>query len=144
MKKEILITVCIGILFLLTPISLFGNKLAPVTEDEKKIIEKTIDNSIEWAKTKDINLLYSIIANDTEYVEVDPENRVVIGFNEFKKAEKFWMHPDFKSIRHEIKDLKITLSQKGDVAWFYCMLDDINEWKGQSASWINTRWTGGT
>jgi len=28
------------------------------------------------------------------------------------------------------------------VAWWYCMLDDINEWDGQPASWENTRWTG--
>jgi hypothetical protein len=28
------------------------------------------------------------------------------------------------------------------VAWFYCILDDVNEWKGQPASWMNTRWTG--
>jgi hypothetical protein len=28
------------------------------------------------------------------------------------------------------------------VAWFYCILDDINEWKGQPANWENTRWTG--
>jgi len=28
------------------------------------------------------------------------------------------------------------------VAWFFCILDDINEWKGQPATWENTRWTG--
>lgn len=33
-------------------------------------------------------------------------------------------------------------SRSGDVAWFFRMLDDVNEWKGQPASWIDTRWTG--
>jgi hypothetical protein len=28
------------------------------------------------------------------------------------------------------------------VAWFFCILDDINEWKGQPANWENTRWSG--
>jgi ketosteroid isomerase-like protein len=111
-------------------------------ESEKLLVEKAINNSIGWAKNKDIELLYSVIANDSNYLEVDPSDRVVKGFQEFKKAEEFWMNPDFKAVRYEIKDLKINFSNSGDVAWFFCMLDDINEWKGQPASWENTRWTG--
>jgi ketosteroid isomerase-like protein len=109
---------------------------------EKKSVEKTIRDSIGWAKNKDINLLYSIINNNENYVEVDPNDKVVRGFKEFKKAEDFWMSNDFKAIRYEIKDLIINFSKSGDVAWFFCMLDDINEWKGQPANWENTRWTG--
>ena len=111
-------------------------------EGEKQLVEKVIHSSIGWAKNKDINLLYSIIANDTSFIEVHPEEKVVRGFEDFKKAEKFWMNPDFKAIRYEIKDLSINFSNSGDVAWFFCMLDDINEWKGRPANWENTRWTG--
>ena len=118
-----------------------GNKNFNI-EIEKQLVENAIRSSIGWAKNKDINLLYSIIANDTNYVEVDPGNKVVKGFQDFKRAEKFWMNPDFKAIRYEIRELKINFSKSGDVAWFFCMLDDINEWKGLSANWENTRWTG--
>ena len=111
-------------------------------QEEKQLVEKVIHGAIGWAKHKDINLLYSIIANDTSFLEVHPDEKVVKGFQEFKKAEKFWMNPDFKAIRYEIKDLSINFSNSGDVAWFFCMLDDINEWKGQPANWENTRWTG--
>jgi hypothetical protein len=111
-------------------------------ETEKQQVEKVINNSIGWAKTKDINLLYSLIARDSDYLEVHPDDRVVKGFRDFKKAEAFWMNPDFRAIRYEINDLKITISKSGDVAWFYCILDDINEWKGNPANWENTRWTG--
>ena len=111
-------------------------------QNEKKLVEKVIHGSISWAKNKDINLLYSIIANDTSFLEIHPDEKVVRGFEDFKKAEKFWMNPDFKAIRYEIKDLSINFSNSGDVAWFFCMLDDINEWKGQPANWENTRWTG--
>ena len=110
--------------------------------DELAAIEKTIHNSIGWAKNKDFNLLYSVIANDSSYIEVDPTPGLIRGFQEFKKNEAFWKNPDFKAIRYEIRDLKITLSHSGDVAWYYCILDDINEWKGNPASWMNTRWTG--
>ncbi|MFC1593300.1 nuclear transport factor 2 family protein [Candidatus Neomarinimicrobiota bacterium] len=36
----------------------------------------------------------------------------------------------------------MTLSRSKDVAWFYCILDDINTWKGQPANWENVRRTG--
>ena len=111
-------------------------------EIEEQLVEKAIRNSIGWAKNKDIDLHYSIIANDTNYIEVDPNNRIVKGFQDFKKSESFWMSDDFKAIRYEIKDLKINFSNLDNVAWFFCVLDDINEWKGQPANWENTRWTG--
>lgn len=110
--------------------------------DEKLLIEKVINSSISWANEKDLKLLYSVIANDTDYLEVHPGDRVVKGFEDFRKSEAFWMNPNFKAVRYQIKDLKINLSKSGDVAWWYSKLDDINEWKGQPANWENTRWTG--
>ncbi len=105
-------------------------------------IEKTIQSGIGWAGKKDIALLYSVIAGDSAFLEVHPEGRIVKGFTEFKKAENIWMSPDFQAVRYEIRDLRINLSQSGDVAWWFCILDDINTWKGEPASWMNTRWTG--
>jgi len=112
------------------------------SETEKTVIEQVIHNSIGWAKEKDLQLLYSVIADDSCYLEVQPANRVVKGITEFKKAESFWMHPEFKAVRFETRDMNINISQSGTVAWWYCVLDDINTWKGQPASWENTRWTG--
>jgi hypothetical protein len=109
---------------------------------EKDLVEKTINNSIGWAKNKDIKLLYSIISNDSSYIEVSPDGRTTFGFDNFKRNEAFWMNPEFKAIRYEIRDLRINFSASGEVAWFYCILDDINEWKGEPANWVNTRWTG--
>ena len=111
-------------------------------ETEKAVIEQAIRNSIGWAKNKDLQLLYSVIANDSSYLEVHPNNRVVRGIAEFKKAEDFWMHPDFQAVRFDTRDMTINISQSGTVAWWYCILDDMNMWKGQPANWENTRWTG--
>jgi hypothetical protein len=110
--------------------------------NEITLIEKAIHGAIGWAKNKDFKLLYSVIANDSNYLEVDPTREIITGFDEFKKNEAFWGNPDFKAIRYEIRDLKISLSESGTVAWYYCILDDINEWKGKPAEWRNTRWTG--
>lgn len=112
------------------------------TDHEKKIIELAIRNSIGWAAEKNLQLLCSVIANDPDYLEVHPTATVVKGIDEFKKNEEVWMDPRFKAIRYEIRDLKISISRSGTVAWWFCMLDDINEWDGKPASWENTRWTG--
>jgi ketosteroid isomerase-like protein len=112
------------------------------TDKEFTRIEQSIRNCIGWAGTKDFGLLRSSVANDADFLEVHPDGSVVKGFEEFRKAEKIWASPDFKAVRYEIRDLKIKLSKSRDVAWFFCILDDINEWKGQPASWENTRWTG--
>jgi hypothetical protein len=109
---------------------------------EMDLVRSTIHNVIGWAKNKDFSLLYSIIANDTNYLEVDPDRGVIRGIKQFRKNEAFWGNPDFKAISYDIRDLTINFSEVGDVAWFYCILDDINEWKGQPACWMNTRWTG--
>ena len=109
---------------------------------EKAAIENAINNSIKWAANKDTSLLYSIIAKDENFLEVHPNNNVVKGITEFKKAEEFWLDPRFNAVKCEVWDLQITLSQDGTVAWFYCMLNDLNEWDGRPANWENTRWTG--
>ena len=125
--------------------------IAACTGKEKKdysndllLIEQVINNSIGWAKNKDLDLLYGVIANDTSFLEVHPGNRIVKGFSEFRESENFWMDPDFMAIRYEIRDLQIQISRSGTVAWWFGLLDDINEWKGQPANWENTRWTGVT
>jgi hypothetical protein len=117
-------------------------KAYPFAAVERALIEQSIRNCIAWAKTKDFRLLYSVIANDPDFLEVHPDGAVVRGIDEFKKAEVFWGSPDFKAVRYEIRDLKIKVSKSGDVAWFFCILDDMNEWKGQPANWENTRWSG--
>jgi ketosteroid isomerase-like protein len=111
-------------------------------ELERKEVERAIHNSIGWAKNKDIDLLYSIIENGPDYLEVDPGEKIIKGFQDFKQNEAFWMSPDFKALRHEIRDLRIRFSKSGDFAWFFGILDDINEWKGKPTCWENTRWTG--
>jgi ketosteroid isomerase-like protein len=109
---------------------------------EISAIGKSIHAAIGWAKNKDFNLLYSVIADDSSYLEVDPGKGLIQGIRQFKENETFWSNPAFKAIRYDIRDLKINLSRSGDVSWFYCVLDDVNEWKGSPASWLNTRWTG--
>ena len=143
-RRTWLLAVCFGLAAAL--VSSAGTTVlsGPAGQDKEELgrIEQAVRASIGWAKNKDLKLLYDTIANDPDFLEVHPEGSLVKGFEEFKKAERIWMSPNFKAVRYEIRDLRIKLSRSGDVAWFFCILDDINEWKGQPANWENTRWTG--
>jgi ketosteroid isomerase-like protein len=105
-------------------------------------IEETISSCIGWFKDKDFDLLYGIIANDPDFIEIHPSNKVVRGFKEFKKNSEIFKREEFQYVKHELKDLSINISESGTVAWWYCVLDDINTWDGQPANWENARWTG--
>lgn len=109
---------------------------------EIKIVKESIDNVMAWAINKDFDLFFRTIANDSDFISVTPYKRVKFGFEEVKKDTGFWASPNFRAVRHELRDLRIHFSSSKDVAWFFCYLDDINEWKGQPANWENARWTG--
>jgi ketosteroid isomerase-like protein len=143
MARKVFITIVTASLLIMTVSCTSQTKQTKTNYSEEiTSIETAINGSIGWAKNKDFKLLYSIIANDSNYIEVDPNPDIIRGFDEFKKNEVFWGNPDFKAIGYEIRDLKVSLSESGTVAWYYCILDDINEYKGKPAEWRNTRWTG--
>jgi ketosteroid isomerase-like protein len=105
-------------------------------------ISKTINSCIGWFENKDFELLYNVIANDSNYISVHPTDNVIKGFDQFKNHSGIYRNPNFKYVKHEIRDLHINISSSGDIAWFYCILDDINTWNGKAANWEDTRWTG--
>jgi ketosteroid isomerase-like protein len=111
-------------------------------EIEIRLIAKTIDSCIGWFENKDFDLLFKVVAHDSNYISVHPSDKVIRGFKQFENNSEIFKNPHFKYVRHELKDLTINLSSSRDVAWFYCILNDINTYKGQPANWENARWTG--
>jgi len=122
--------------------SMTANESTAQRAEDSAAVEQAINNVIGWAINKDFNLFFGTIADDSNFISVTPYKRVKFGVEDVKKDTSFWGSPDFKAIRHELRDLKIIFSRGGDVAWFFCYLDDINEWKGEPANWENARWTG--
>ena len=111
---------------------------------EVETISRVIHNSIGWAATKDTGLLFQCFAHDSELFWFTPrDDGTTRGFEAFAHTtENFFMQPEFKAIGYEIRDLHITLSRSGNVAWYRARLDDFNQWKGQPANWDDVRWTG--
>lgn len=122
-----------------------GFRCAPKTDvaAELSIVEQTIRDDIGWALFKDIDLLYSITAQDSDLLIINPDSSSIEGFEAFQKvADTFWLDPRFVATHFEVKNLKVNLSQSGTVAWFFCNLDDFGEWDGRPFGWKNVRWTG--
>lgn len=112
-------------------------------EQEKKTIEKVINDNISWALTKDLELLYSTFMKDSSLLIINPNDSYIKGFSDVEEtANTFWMDPRFRATHTEVKNLRITLSECGTVAWYFCLLDDFGEWDGNPYKWENARWTG--
>lgn len=109
---------------------------------EYEAVKLAINNVIGWAVDKDFDLFFGTIADDSNFISVTPNERVKFGVADVKNDTAFWASPNFKAVSHEIHDLRINFSRDGKVAWFYCVLDDFNTWKGQPANWEKVRWTG--
>lgn len=106
-------------------------------------IEEVIHHNINWALDKDLDLLYSTVKNDSTFLTINPDDSNIDGFSELEQtANSFWMDSRFKATHSEIKNLRIILSEAGNVAWFFCLLDDFGEWDEHAYKWENARWTG--
>ena len=116
----------------------------PAQGSDRAEIEQVIHDSIGWALTKDLDRLFSIMAQDAEFFIFHPDSRsTIVGFEAFKAlGERVWMKEAFKATDYAIRELRIQLSQSGTVAWFSCYLDDHAEWNGRPTGWDNARWTG--
>ncbi len=102
-----------------------------LTETERLDVEKVIHDAIGWALTKDIDRLFSIMAQDDDFFIFHPDSKsTIIGFEAFNAT-------DFA-----VKDLRLKFAEMGNVAWYSCMLDDHAEWNGQPIGWDDCRWTG--
>jgi hypothetical protein len=119
-------------------------KLPPEREADLVAVEKVIHDSIGWALTKDIERLFSIMAQDDDFFIFHPDSKsTILGFAAFKElGERVWMKDAFKATDYAIRELRIHNSTSGSVAWFSCYLDDHAEWNGRPTGWDNARWTG--
>jgi len=107
------------------------------------VITKVIRDSIEWALTKDRELQESTMAKDENlFYYWTQSDKPVVGWEEHVKLFKIWMDPKFKATHTEVRDLRITFSRSGDVAWYSAKLDDQGEWDGKALGDKDIRWTG--
>jgi len=111
---------------------------------EKARIEQVVRASIGWATNKDKDLLFSTVAHDADFFIFHPDSAsTIVGFEPFKEmTERVFMDDEFKATGFDVRDLRINLSQSGDVAWYSAILDDFGEFRGKAYAWVNTRWTG--
>ena len=89
-------------------------------QGDQAIVRKLINDSIGWALTKDKERLFDIMAHDDDFFIFHPDSRsTIIGFEAFRRlAERAWMTDAFKATDFAIRDLRLTFSESGTVAWY--------------------------
>ena len=120
-----------------------GTAAEPDATGDKEIIARVITDSIAWALTKDRPLQESTMAHDPDlfYYWVDSKS-TIIGWDRHEALFELFMDPRFKATHTEVRNLRVTLSRSGDVAWYSAMLDDLGEWDGRPVGARDIRWTG--
>ena len=115
-----------------------------ISESDHLEVEKAIHDSIGWALTKDVNRLFSIVAQDEDFFIFHPDSKsTIIGFEAFKQlGERVWLNDTFRATDFAVRELRVNFSASGLVAWYSAFLDDHAEWNGQPGGWDNARWTG--
>jgi hypothetical protein len=116
-----------------------------MTADSEKLeVKSVIRDAIGWALTKDLDRLFSIMAQDEDFFIFHPDSKsTIIGFEAFKKlGERVWMRDEFKATDFAVKELRVKFAELGNTAWYSCFLDDHAEWNGQPTGWDDCRWTG--
>lgn len=126
---------------------LFGNfgclTKGGIPSEEIAVVQQVIYDSMGWAKNKDKDLLYSCFPQNSCFLILNPMSGSINNLDVLKKVtEEYWMDPRFKATGLDVRNLEISFSKSGDVAWFSAFVDDHGEWDGQKMAWINARWTG--
>jgi ketosteroid isomerase-like protein len=113
----------------------------PDTSGNYLAVKNAIEQSIGWAVNKDFEAMYKLWADDMFHFWLFSDSRVV-GLDNFKKFSVVWKDPDFRGTSFEFRDLRISFSRSGDVAWYSCYLDDCSSYKGKESCLKNVFQTG--
>lgn len=117
--------------------------LATDPPTDRELITQVIEDSIGWFKTKNFDRLFAIFPEDPDLVLVNPESTgTIFGSTAFRKNSEIWRDPKNVYTRHEIRDLRIKMSESGTVAWWSAILDDCGSYGGREFCWKDCRWTG--
>jgi ketosteroid isomerase-like protein len=107
-------------------------------------ILRAIEATFGWAVEKDWDLFRSTRLQDERlFVFPSFSAEPVQGFEQLgRKAQATWLQGDFRALGHSIRDLRLHVAPRDDLAWFSAVVDDWNLAGGQPAGWKDVRWTG--
>ena len=112
-------------------------------QDEVEEVRRAIEYAIGWAVDKDFDRMFASWAQDDRlFHHWLTSSSTLTGFDAFKAHAEQWRDPKFKGTTSDFRDLEITFSRSGDVAWYSCRLDDCYEYDGVPGCVRNVLQTG--
>lgn len=108
-------------------------------------VERVVKAHIGWAvDNKNKTSLYSTMIRNEEFFMIQPDSKgTVAGFDGLADlVENVFMTDEFRAIRAEVTRMRIHISPSLQTAWYSCILNDYNEFRGEPFIWENVRWTG--
>lgn len=119
-----------------------GCQQAVDVEAEKAAIKAVFDSYLEVLKSKDIaQYEEKLWAAKAENVVISSE--VFVGWEEWKAyVDGLFKDESFEITDFSASDLKIRISNTGEMAWFAAFLDEAWNFKGESFAVKGNRWSG--
>ena len=106
-----------------------------------QLVKNAIEQSIGWAIEKDFDGMFRLWDDNMFHFWLFADSQVQ-GLDNFKAYAERWKNPDFHGISYEFRELRITFSNSGDVAWYSGFLDDCYSYMGKEACLENVFQTG--
>jgi|GEM_PF-894777 len=120
-----------------------GMAFPDVPPSDRDLIAGVIEDSIAWFKTKNFDRLFEIFPEDPDLFLFHPDSKsTMIGGKAFRESSAQWRDANNIYLRHQIRDLRITIAASGTVAWWSAILDDCGSYGGREFCWKDCRWTG--
>jgi sugar lactone lactonase YvrE len=137
-------TLLVGVLVAFLCTRAFGQAPpAADLEEEKAAVVKAAYTFVGWAvDNKNLDAMKASVSQDEDFFMFMPDSRSTTrGYQALTNFFPFWMSPDFRAIRTEIRDVVVGFSPTVDAAWFSCLLDDCTEYKGRGSCWKDSRYS---
>ena len=115
--------------------------MSPI-DKETAAVKSVIQQFFKALDEQDLQIMEHITAHDSEMVHIGTDTgEYWVGWEHLKK-DTIQMFDGLKSYKADIRDLRITLSRSGDVAWFTFLLDTVVQTEQEKVQTKNGRYSG--
>ena len=112
------------------------------TDKETEAVKSVIDHFFDALDKQDLKMMSYITAHDADMVHIGTDTEEYwVGWEQLKQ-DTARMFSGLQSYKADIQNLRITLAQSGDVAWFTFLLNTVVHTEQEKVQTRNGRYSG--